>query len=245
MGHEGRINGRRWRREIVAFRGEDEYDALVPPMKLLIVAISRDVVSEYMETVEHLSIKDWLKCGMLLVENQSSTTRMIEAFTAVLDGYCTNPSLLMHSTTRSAVKQAAMEILAPIILQNLNVPSITCREFNRTQIVRRAREFMLENISEPIQIINVCYELGISRRVLQYSFQDLLNINPVTYLRLLRLNGARRDLVNAYEKPLQVKDVVAHWGFWHLSRFSAEYKQIFNELPSQTLLHALRQARYV
>jgi AraC family ethanolamine operon transcriptional activator len=62
--------------------------------------------------------------------------------------------------------------------------------------VRRAREFILDNICEPIPI-NVCYELGISRRALQYSFEDVLNINPGTYLLLLRLNGARRDLINA------------------------------------------------
>jgi len=35
-----------------------------------------------------------------------------------------------------------------------------------------------------------------------------------------------------------VKDVVAHWGFWHLSRFSAEYRALFGELPSDTLKRA-------
>lgn len=245
MEHEGRINGRRWDRELVAFRGENEYDALVPPMKLLIVAVSRDSVAEYMETVEHVSVTDWLKRGMLLVEDQAYRSRMVEAFTGVLDGCCADSSLLSHRQARSAVKQATMEIIAPIILQNLNLPPIIYREFNHVQIVRRAREFLLDNITEPMQIIDVCREIGVSRRALQYSFQDLLNINPVTYLRLLRLNGARRDLINAGEKPVQVKDVVARWGFWHLSRFSSEYKQIFNELPSETLRHVNQLARSV
>lgn len=111
------------------------------------------------------------------------------------------------------------------------------------QIARRAREFLIDNISEPMQIIDVCRELRVSRRVLQYSFQDLLNINPVSYLRLLRLNGARRELVNAGGRPVQVKDVVANWGFWHLSRFSSEYKKIFNELPSETLSRAKQEVR--
>jgi AraC family ethanolamine operon transcriptional activator len=107
--------------------------------------------------------------------------------------------------------------------------------------VRRAREFILDNICEPIPI-NVCYELGISRRALQYSFEDVLNINPGTYLLLLRLNGARRDLINARWKPVQVKDVVERRRFWHLSRFSAQLRQIFNELPSQILQLARWQA---
>lgn len=91
-------------------------------------------------------------------------------------------------------------------------------------------------IDEPLQITDVCRALGVARRALQYSFQDVLDINPVTYLRLLRLNGARRDLLNAHDKPVNVQDILARWGFWHASRFSAEYKKMYNELPSRTLL---------
>lgn len=91
---------------------------------------------------------------------------------------------------------------------------------------------------EPIQIIEICHDLGISRRALQYSFEDLMNINPATYLRMLRLNGARNDLLNCGSGRTQVKDVVARWGFWHLSRFSAEYRSVYDELPSQTIARA-------
>jgi AraC family ethanolamine operon transcriptional activator len=31
-----------------------------------------------------------------------------------------------------------------------------------------------------------------------------------------------------------VGDVAARWGFWHLSRFAADYRQHFGELPSAT-----------
>ncbi|WP_260956084.1 helix-turn-helix domain-containing protein [Pseudomonas citri] len=236
MAHEGRVNGRSWMaRELVMFRGENDYDALVPPTKLLIVAISRKIVAEYMETVEHVAVHDWLKRGMFLVNDTASIASMIEVFIGMLDVCHEDPEVLSHPEVRSALMQKAMETLAPLILQNFKVPAIVHREFNHVQIVRRAREFLLDNISEPTQIIDVCRELRISRRVLQYSFQDLLNINPVSYLRLLRLNGARHDLVNASDCTVQVKDVVASWGFWHLSRFSSEYKKIFNELPSETL----------
>jgi AraC family ethanolamine operon transcriptional activator len=70
-------------------------------------------------------------------------------------------------------------------------------------------------------------------------------MNPVAYLKLLRLNGARRDLLAAAgTNATQVQDVIARWGFWHFSRFSAEYKQMFQELPSETL-HGRKQARSV
>ena len=31
------------------------------------------------------------------------------------------------------------------------------------------------------------------------------------------------------------RHVIARWGFWHFSRFSAEYRRMYGELPSQTL----------
>ena len=42
-----------------------------------------------------------------------------------------------------------------------------------------------------------------SRRALQVSFQDVLGVSPLAYLRLIRLNGARQALLHP-DKGLQV-----------------------------------------
>ena len=108
---------------------------------------------------------------------------------------------------------------------------------SRSFIVQKARAFAVAHIHEPLQVIDICRATGVSRRALQVSFQDVLGINPLSYVRLVRLNGARQALLHP-TKGLQVKDVVAKWGFWHLSRFSAEYRELFGELPSETLRRA-------
>ena len=84
-------------------------------------------------------------------------------------------------------------------------------------------------------MIDVCRALAVSRRTLQYSFEEVLGLNPATYLRVLRLNRARQDLLANDVNALQVKDVASRWGFWHLSRFGAEYRELYGELPSVTL----------
>jgi len=85
-------------------------------------------------------------------------------------------------------------------------------------------------------VADLCIELGVSRRTLQYSFQDVLNLNPVKFLRAIRLNAVRRALKSADANGREtVADVAARWGFWHLSHFAAEYKAMFDELPSETL----------
>ena len=40
-----------------------------------------------------------------------------------------------------------------------------------------ARAYMEAHIDEPITVADLCIELGISRRTLQYSFQDVLDLS--------------------------------------------------------------------
>jgi AraC family ethanolamine operon transcriptional activator len=109
----------------------------------------------------------------------------------------------------------------------------------RHTIVARAREYMQAHIDEPVSVSDLCAALHVSRRTLQYSFRDVLQLNAVAYLRALRLDGVRRELKRARDaaagsRPC-VQDVAACWGFWHLGHFVAEYRRMFGELPSQTL----------
>ncbi|MBL8451298.1 MAG: helix-turn-helix domain-containing protein, partial [Zoogloea sp.] len=60
-------------------------------------------------------------------------------------------------------------------------------------------------------------------------------LNPVSFLRAMRLNGVRRALRKADGVHESVADVAARWGFWHLSHFAADYKAMFGELHSETL----------
>jgi AraC family ethanolamine operon transcriptional activator len=238
MPEAGRMDGKSWQSSVAAFRGEHEFDVVVPPMKLLVASISRDLFAEYLATVEHVSRSDWLIHGMQTIESPLWQSQQAHALTALVDSCCEHPETLAYPQARAAITHTLMESLVPLTLEGLVPDTVPRKGLKPTEVVRWAREFVMRNIDQPLQIVDVCRALGVSRRALQYSFQDVLNVSPVAYLRLVRLNGARRDLVNA-SKTLQVKEVAARWGFWHLSRFSAEYKQMFGELPSQTLRRTL------
>ena len=98
----------------------------------------------------------------------------------------------------------------------------------------RAREFILSRKDQPPTILEICQELKISRRTLHYGFIKVLGINPVTFLRYLRLNGARKDILSSSDH-LTISEIAARWGFWHMGMFSSYYKQLFGEPPSTTL----------
>lgn len=100
----------------------------------------------------------------------------------------------------------------------------------RWQIVRRAVAFTKDAADSNVTVEDLCSAAGVSRRALQYCFNDVLGVTPAAYLRAVRLNAARRSL----KAGLTVTEAAALWGFWHFGRFSADYNAMFGELPSMT-----------
>ena len=109
---------------------------------------------------------------------------------------------------------------------------------HRQHIVEQAKEYLRLHQNSAVSINDLCTLCHVSRRTLQYSFETILGISPLRYLRTSRLNGARRELLTS--DRVSIADVAAKWGFWHLSQFTQDYKQLFNELPSVTLGKALQ-----
>jgi AraC family ethanolamine operon transcriptional activator len=94
---------------------------------------------------------------------------------------------------------------------------------------------MLENIDDAISVRRLSSTLGVSERTLRYGFQDLFGMSPLKYLKTVRLHRARQSLQRANSSRTTVLREAMRSGFWHLSRFSSEYKNYFGELPSATL----------
>lgn len=84
-------------------------------------------------------------------------------------------------------------------------------------------------------IVEICAHAGVSQRSLQYGFQELLQMTPVAYLRILRLNRVRVELCAPSHGSQTVTETATRWGFFHLGKFAGDYRQMFGELPSETL----------
>ncbi|VFB22291.1 helix-turn-helix domain-containing protein [Pseudomonas fragi] len=145
-----------------------------------------------------------------------------------------NNKLLSYSSVRNGLRQALLTGLITTFA-NPQIKTANQRTLAKTKIVKKAKEFVLENTLEPVTIAELCEFIGVSRRTLQMCFQEIMGTNPVQYLRAVRLNRVRRNLRLNETGKLKVQDVACHWGFWHLSSFTADYKRMFGELPSHTL----------
>ena len=94
---------------------------------------------------------------------------------------------------------------------------------------------MLANIDGRISVHELATRVGVSERTLRNVFRKAYGTSPSQYLKAIRLLQARHTLENADPRRTTVLCVALRSGFWHMSRFSADYKQRFGELPSATL----------
>lgn len=101
-------------------------------------------------------------------------------------------------------------------------------------IVKRSQELALADPDSPLSVLDLCERLRVSRRTLQNSFQRVVGIRPVEFLRSIRLNAVRRRLASTPACECTVGDAAYEMGFRHLSHFSASYCKLFGEYPSET-----------
>lgn len=104
-----------------------------------------------------------------------------------------------------------------------------------SRAVTAAKLFIEAHLSERLTVGTLASVAGVSPRALQAAFRAQLRTTPTAYVRGLRLDQVRSDLLGAAGDPPTVTDVAIRWGFSHLGRFATEYRGRFGESPSETL----------
>jgi AraC-like DNA-binding protein len=98
--------------------------------------------------------------------------------------------------------------------------------------VRRAIDFMAAHLGNPLEIADIARQAGVSVRALQAAFQQFKHATPLEYLRRMRLDAVRQDLLDVTGES--ISDIARRRGFVHMGRFSSIYRQAFGELPTET-----------
>jgi len=105
----------------------------------------------------------------------------------------------------------------------------------RPRTVRRAIEVMEADPARQFTTAELARLAGVSVRSLQEGFRRHVGVPPMTYLQQVRLAYAREELRHPRPGRDTVACVAHAWGFGHLGRFAAAYRERFGESPSETL----------
>ncbi len=106
----------------------------------------------------------------------------------------------------------------------------------RYAAVRACVRYMREHIDETVTLLDLSRACGIRSRSLINAFEAIMGFSPMDYLKRLRLTSVRSALLRADPRAMRVIDVAMDWGFGHMGHFAHDYRVMFGEAPSQTLL---------
>ncbi len=113
------------------------------------------------------------------------------------------------------------------------------------KIALSIRDKVFHHMDAKIDIKSLANEYDVSEQTLQNSFKSLFGFTPQYFLRLLKLNNVRQELKTSDYHEAKVSKIANRWGFAHMGRFSAYYKELFGENPSETLKNAQINAKYI
>tara|TARA_R110001583_G_scaffold127717_1_gene279503 strand:- start:29970 stop:30980 length:1011 start_codon:yes stop_codon:yes gene_type:complete len=100
--------------------------------------------------------------------------------------------------------------------------------------VQRAIDYIHAHVEDAITVGDMARVACVSVRALEEGFRKHCDSTPLVYLRDTRLDCVRKALLSAAPGSDKVAVLAHRYGFAHLGRFSAYYKNRFGESPSQT-----------
>ncbi|GIF01465.1 AraC family transcriptional regulator [Paractinoplanes rishiriensis] len=146
-----------------------------------------------------------------------------------------SPSLACHPLIRSRLYDAVVSGLLLAADHQYREELFSPVPPMRPRAVRKAIDLLEAYPHQHLPVTTLARAVGVSTRTLQGGFRQHLGMTPMAYARSVRLARAHRDLQEADPQRTTVAAIAHRWGFSHLSRFAATYRNIYGTAPSKTL----------
>ncbi len=146
------------------------------------------------------------------------------------------------STQRALPQRGIYGMLIPLLASAMDpgedhaVEPSKCLN-RRLAAVRLCETYMRDHVDATLTLLDLSQVSGMRSRSLINAFEAVTGHSPMDYLKRLRLNSVHRTLQRADRDAIRIIDVATDWGFWHMGHFTTDYRMMFGETPSQTLLH--------
>jgi AraC family transcriptional regulator, ethanolamine operon transcriptional activator len=204
-----------------------------PEMSMLGVTIDTTLLESVADT-QGLDFQRGPLAQQVLNIPSAAGMRAARRVVAAVEGALAQPESfqMRHAQTCFAhdVTESILDLLAFHVPTREDRLTYACR----ADVVRRSHDLVLAHPEQPVSIMDLCTALRVSRRTIQNSFQSVTQMNPLAYLRAVRLAQVRRLLTTTTQDDVPIREAALRWGFSNLGHFASDYKDHFGELPSQT-----------
>ena len=216
----------------------NQYDAFFPKeLTGLTLFIDYEFFQEYVEQVRRFELDEIInKNGSYLRVNPFQFTALKKLLKNLVAESSRNYQALANNNLMQVIISEELLDKLTEILSRQRDEIIPVSQIGSHLLAKSAREFMEAHYERPLTIKDVCEAVGASERTLRYGFKAVFGLSPKQYLQIHRLNIAHRQLLRGNSATKSVTDIAFSTGFWHLGRFSRDYKLLFDESPLETLL---------
>ncbi|WP_347250443.1 AraC family transcriptional regulator [Zoogloea sp.] len=200
----------------------------------LAVRIERDAIERHAASLLGRPLRQPLSFATALDTRRGGGLAWEKTVRQLLRSVQQNPDLVAHPLMRAQFEQLIMSGL--LVWQGNSISDSLGRP--ETEVLPRhlkvAEDYMRAHLDTAITNEQLAELTGISLRTLFNSFRKFRGVSPMRYLRELRMDKAREELLDT-GKLRNVTTVATRWGFFELGRFAAEYRKRYGESPSDTL----------
>ncbi|WP_204903333.1 helix-turn-helix transcriptional regulator [Mycobacterium riyadhense] len=168
--------------------------------------------------------------------SRAANQHMVDAIDYVCHCVAANPQAMEQPLIAGAVERYLAASALATFPNNAPLDATAEDRHDGTPaMVRRAIAFIEENAQAAISVADIAAAVYMTPRALQYAFRRHCECTPMEYVRKVRLQYAHRDLAGSDVLATTVADVARRWGFGHLGRFAAYYRQAYGQSPHDTL----------
>jgi AraC family ethanolamine operon transcriptional activator len=204
-------------------------------VSFIVAAFNKESFSDNIQQLTGREVaSEWLVSKACLTD-PLALRRYADGLNAIMNIVQKKPEILASENAVRMLGDSAFTLVFDVIGATTPHNDKPPSRSNRRLGVRRVIDYLHSYAVELPTISELCKIANLSGRNLQYAFKEYLGVTPIGYLRLLRLNGVRRDLLISNSKDTRITDVALDWGFIELGRFAGEYYRLFQELPSVTI----------
>jgi AraC family transcriptional regulator, ethanolamine operon transcriptional activator len=202
-------------------------------MSMLGVAIDIPVLERLADT-EGFELRDGMLAQQVLNIPAAAGARAGRRIVGAVESALADSASLIAPDAERRFEHAVAESILDLLTFHVPTREDRLTYACRCDIVKRSHDLVLARPEQPVSILDLCASLRVSRRTIQNSFQSVTQMNPIAYLRAVRLAQVRRLLTTTSHRDIPVREAAMRWGFSNLGHFASDYKSHFGELPSQT-----------
>lgn len=142
----------------------------------------------------------------------------------------------LTNNTDSKFAKLSNELIEHLVLTCIKIPDLNFSDpSNRLRVFNKVTEFVYGNPYRELQSADLCDYASTSERTLQYVMKHYTGLTPNQFVKSHKLNLIQKKLLKSDPDSLKINQLASSYGFWHASQFAIDYKQLFGELPSDTL----------